>query len=135
MLGVDIKFYNGKITNLYEIKHKLIALEERIKDEYDSWANWKLLWNCKQLEIILQNEKMLYQYVNFAFNGINVSKTNNVVILTIDKELYSFNLFTKNKVNLYSGKSNLSAKMGWIAIPIISIIASIIVMLVFRFAL
>ena len=55
---------------------------------------------------------MLYQYVNFAFNGINVSKTNNVVILTIDKELYSFNLFTKNKVNLYSGKSNLSAKMG-----------------------
>ena len=78
---------------------------------------------------------MLYQYVNFAFNGINVSKTNNVVILTIDKELYSFNLFTKNKVNLYSGKSNLSAKMGWIAIPIISIIASIIVMLVFRFAL
>ena len=135
MLGVDIKFYNGKITNLYEIKHKLIALEERIKDEYDSWANWKLLWNCKQLEIIIQNEKMLYQYVNFAFDGINVSKTNNVVILTIDKELYSFNLFTKNKVNLHIKKSNLSTKTGWITFPIISIIASIIVMLVFRFAL
>lgn len=102
MLGVDIKFYNGKITNLYETKYKLIQLEEIIKDEYDSWANWKLLWNCKQLEIILQNEKMLYQYVNFAFDGINVSKTNNVVILTIDKELYSFNLFKKNKVNLHS---------------------------------
>ena len=135
MLDVDIKFYNGKITNLYEIKHKLIALEERIKVEYDSWANWKLLWNCKQLEIILQNEKMLYQYVNFAFDGINVSKTNNVVILTIDKELYSFNLFIKRKVNLYIKKSNLNAKMGWIAFPIISIIASIIVFLVFRFAL
>ena len=135
MLDADIKFYDGKITNLYEIKHKLIALEERIKDEYDSWANWKLLWNCKQLEIILQNEKMLYQYLNFSFDGINVFKTNNVVILTIDKELYSFNLFTKNKVNFYSRKSNLSAKMGWIAFPIISIIASIIVFLVFRFAL
>ena len=135
MLGVDIKFYNGKITNLYEIKHKLIALEESIKAEYDSWANWKLLWNCKQLEIILQNEKMLYQYVNFAFDGINVSKTNNVVILTIDKELHSFNLLTKRRVNLYSRKSNLSAKMGRIAFPIISIIVSIIVFLVFRFAL
>ena len=135
MLDADIKFYDGKITNLYEIKHKLIALEERIKDEYDSWANWKLLWNCKQLEIILQNEKMLYQYVNFAFDGINVSKTNNVVILTIDKELHSFNLLTKRRVNFYGRKSNLSAKMGWIAFPIISIIASIIVFLVFRFAL
>lgn len=78
---------------------------------------------------------MLYQYVNFAFDGINVSKTNNVLILTIDKELYLFNLFTKNKVNLHIKKSNLSAKMGWISFPIISIIASIIVMLVFRFAL
>ena len=135
MLGVDIKFYDGKITNLYEIKHKLIALEERIKAEYDSWANWKLLWNCKQLEIILQNEKMLYQYVNFAFDGINVSKTNNVVILTIDKELYSFNLLTKRRVNFYGRKSNLSTKTGWIVFPIISIIVSIIVILVFRFAL
>ena len=95
-----------------------------------------LIWSWGGYEIYYeQNEKMLYQYVNFAFDGINVSKTNNVVILTIDKELYSFNLFTKNKVNLHSRKSNLSAKMGWIAFPIISIIASIIVMLVFRFAL
>ena len=77
---------------------------------------------------------MLYQYVNFAFDGINVSKTNNVAILTIDKELHSFNLLTKRRVNLYSRKSNLSAKMGWIAFPIISIIVSIIVFLVFRFA-
>ena len=135
MLDADIKFYDRKITNLYEIKHKLIALEESIKAEYDSWANWKLLWNCKQLEIILQNEKMLYQYVNFAFDGINVSKTNNVVILTIDKELYSFNLLTKRRVNFYGRKSNLSTKTGWIVFPIISIIVSIIVILVFRFAL
>ena len=106
MLDINIKFYNGKVINLEQIKDELIALEESLKNEQDSWSNWRLLWNCKQLKMILKNGKMLYEYLNFAFDDINVSKDNNVVVLTVDKELYSFNLFTKNKVNLYSLSSH-----------------------------
>ena len=129
MLDINIKFYNGKVINLDQIKDKLIALEESIKNEHDSWSNWRLLWNCKQLKIILKNEKMLYEYLNFAFDDINVSQTNNVVILTVDKELYSFNLLTKNKVSLYSSPSysNSSSKIWQIIIYVLlSIIASIL---------
>ena len=129
MLDINIKFYNGKVINLDKMKDKLIALEESVKNEHDSWSNWRLLWNCKQLKIILKNEKMLYQYLNFAFDDINVSQTNNVVILTVDKELYSFNLLTKNKVSLYSSPSysNSSSKTWQIIIYVLlSIIASIL---------
>ena len=36
MLDINIKFYNGKVINLEQIKDKLIALEESLKNEQDS---------------------------------------------------------------------------------------------------
>ena len=93
-----------------EIDQYFVYLSTFVEENY--WFNRKLggVWN-----ILWTKWKMLYQYVNFAFDNINVSKTNNVVIFTIDKELYSFNLFTK--IKLICIVENQTLVLKWAKLP------------------